>query len=196
MFDFPFIFKGFVSSTEDCTLLSEIFRIYINKDLTSYLISTSDYIAQASPVGGVSAGSVSKLSVSGDVATLSATAHVWNTKEFIEGTQYILEFNIVTAGYPGYDFGVYVGENSANCIGFNFQANQWKPYPGTNVNFQKRYTSYVPVKIIRNGNNWNIDINNGELSQNLISNSTIKNMISMVKFSGGTMSIKNLQITY
>ena len=175
-------------------ILSEIYRVYINKDLTSYLISTSDYVAKDSPVNGVSAGSVSKLSVSNNIATLSATAHVWNTQEFTEKQDYILMFDVVNAGYPGYDWGFYIGDSKDACVGVNFQYSKAGFLPSGNISFNTRYTSYVPVIITRHNENWNININNGQINQDFTYTGEILNKLSMVKFSGGNMSIKNLKI--
>ena len=136
--------------------------------------------------------------MSGDTATLSANATAHHTKEFTEKTQYVLEFDMKTASSPGYDQGFGIGEDSTHFCAMHFQAQTAYFKSSTNnqlvQSFHKRYTSYVPVKITRNGNDFNININNGELNKDLTADVEIPNKFFMLKFSWGDISIKNLRI--
>ena len=169
-------------------------KLYIN--LTSYLVSKSDYEYKSIWVAG--AGSSSNLSMSEDTATLSANATAHHTKEFTEKTQYLLEFDMKTASSPGYDQGFGIGDDSSHFVAKHFQAQTAYFRASTNnqnnTSFNKRYTSYVPVKITRNGNNFNININNGELNKDLTADVEIPNKFFMLKFSWGNISIKNLRV--
>ena len=192
-----FIFKVFVSFTEDCTLQSEIYEIYIKIDLTSYLLSKSDY--EYKQIWIANAGSASKLSMSSDTATLSANATAHHTQEFTDKTHYILEFMGKAGSSLGYDWGFGIGEDSTHFVAMHFQAQTayFKACTNNNNNasFNKRYQSYVPIKITRNGNQWNININNGELNKDLVSDVEIPNKFFMLRFSWSDMSVKDMKLT-
>ena len=178
-------------------ILSEIYVIGYVKDLTSYLTTKSDY--EYKSIWTANAGSASNLSMSGNTATLSANATAHHTKEFTDKTHYILEFNGKAGSSLGYDWGFGVGEDSTHFVAMHFQ-NKTAYFKActnnqNNASFSKRYQSYVPIKITRNGNQWNININNGELNKDLVSDVEIPNKFFMLRFSWSDMSIKDLKCT-
>ena len=167
---------------------------YNTHNLDTYLTTKSDY--EYKQIWVANAGSASNLSMSSDTATLSANATAHHTQEFTDADHYILEFNMKTASSPGYDEGFGIGEDSSHFVAMHFQAQTAFFRASTNnqnnASFNKRYTSYVPVKITRNGNNFNININNGELDKDLVADVEIPNKFFMLKFSWGDISIKDL----
>ena len=137
--------------------------------------------------------------MSSDTATLSANATAHHTQEFTDAVHYILEFNMKTTSSPGYDEGFGIGEDSSHFVAMHFQAPTAYFRASTNnqnnASFNKRYTTYVPVKITRDGNNFNININNGELDKDLVADVEIPNKFFMLKFSWGDISIKDMKLT-
>lgn len=137
--------------------------------------------------------------MNGNTATLSANATAHHTKEFTDKKHYILEFNMKAGSSLGYDYGIGIGEDSTSFIGMHFQANTayFKAKTSStdndnNASFNERYQNYVPVKITRNGYNWNININNGELNKNLVTDLDLVNKFFMIRFSWGDMSVKDM----
>ncbi|WP_458454197.1 Ig-like domain repeat protein [Methanobrevibacter sp.] len=181
--------KNGIMSSKPCSIWS-----YNTYNLDNYLTTKTDY--EYKKIWTANAGGATNLSMSGNTATLSANATAHHTKEFIDKTHYILEFNMKTASSPGYDYGFGIGEDSTNFAAIHWQANTCyiiaKSNSNNNVSFNKRYTNYVPVKITRNGNEFNFNINNGEINRTVIADVEIPNKFFMMKFSWGDISIKDM----
>ena len=190
-----FIFKSFVSFTEDCTLQSEIYVIHYTMDLTQYLTNISNY--------DYAEGNSSKLAhdASDNSVQFKSTVTAMRNEVFCSKNKYVLEFDWKLS--RGYDGGFIIG-TPTDYLSFTQQSslfqlqhgrmNSDSYYGGTvRINSSARFTSYVHVKITRNENTFNINVNNGQIIMSFTAQ--LENQFGGRCWSG-TSYIKNLKVTY
>ena len=162
-------------------------------DKTSYLLDTNNYTYLTGTSGGISrAGS--------NTIQLDATRYTLHNKEFTHSKKYILTFEIKMS--YGRDAGFIIGNND-DYMTWTQQEEMEILQHGSNSNdsaysafsqssSSNRYTSFIPVVIMRNNNDWTININNGEFIHTC--QYDFANKFGFRAWTSGNVQIKNLKI--
>lgn len=160
---------------------------------TDYLLDTNNYTYLKGTSGGISrAGS--------NTIQLDATRYALHNKEFTHSKKYILTFEIKMS--YGRDAGFIIG-NHDDYMTWTQQEEMETLQHGSNNNdmaytefgsssSSNRYTSFVPVTVIRNNNDWIINVNNGDAIHTCTYN--FANKFGLRAWTSGNAQIKNLKI--
>lgn len=160
---------------------------------TGYLLDTDNYTHLTGTSGGISRAGL-------DTIQLDATRYVLHNKEFTHSKKYILTFEIKMS--YGRDAGFIIGDNN-DYMTWTQQTEMEILQHGAYDNdgafsafgsssSSNRYTSFIPVVIIRNNDDWTININNGEFIHTCQYN--FVNKFGLRAWSSGNVQIKNLKL--
>ena len=162
-------------------------------DKTSYLLDTNNYTYLTGTSGGIS-------QADSNTIQLDATRYALHNKEFTHSKKYILTFEIKMS--YGRGAGFIIGDNNDYMTWTQQEAMETLQH-GSNSNdsaypafgqssSSNRYTSFIPVVIMRNNNDWTININNGEFIHTCQYN--FANKFGLRAWSSGNVQIKNLKL--
>ena len=162
-------------------------------DKTDYLLNTDNYTYLQGTSGGISQAGL-------DTIQLDATRYILHNKEFTHSKKYILTFEIKMS--YGRDAGFIIGDND-DYMTWTQQMEMETLQHGSNSNdgaysafsqssSSNRYTSFIPIVVIRNDNDWIININNGEFIHTC--QYDFANKFGLRAWSSGNVQIKNLKL--
>lgn len=162
-------------------------------DKTGYLLDTDNYTHLTGTSGGISRAGL-------DTIQLDATRYVLHNREFTHSKKYILTFEIKMS--YGRDAGFIIGDDD-DYMTWTQQEEMETLQHGSNNNDMAytefgssssfhRYTSFVPVTVIRNNNDWIINVNNGDAIHTCTYN--FANKFGLRAWTSGNVQIKNLKI--
>lgn len=177
-------------------------------DLTNYTNDLSNYeFIQLDPQQN--AGSIEDLSITSDNELLIQNknwlgSQPFNKSSFYDDNYYIIELDVKkpTGNYPGKDLGIIIGD-SKNYVHiflgyYNIECSVngvTQSQSGQIVNI----VNYTHIKIIRTGDDWEVDYNNGEWSTRFSSpRVSIKNNLGfreVLWHNYGKAYIKNVKLT-
>lgn len=160
---------------------------------TGYLLDTNNYTYLKGTSGGISRVGLNTIQ-------LDATRYVLHNREFTHSKKYILTFEIKMS--YGRDAGFIIGNND-DYMTWTQQEEMEILQHGSNSNdgaysafgqssSSNRYTSFIPVVIMRNNNDWTININNGEFIHTC--QYDFANKFGFRAWTSGNVQIKNLKI--
>lgn len=160
---------------------------------TSYLLDTNNYTYLTGTSGGISqAGS--------NTIQLDATRYVLHNREFTHSKKYMLTFEIKMS--YGRDAGFIIGDNNDYMTWTQQEAMETLQHGAydddgafsafDSSSSSNRYTSFIPVVIIRNNDDWVININNGEFIHTC--QYDFANKFGFRAWTSGNVQIKNLKI--
>ena len=171
-------------------------EFYIGKDLTTYLNNTTNYT--------YATGDSSKLTkdTSDNSVKFNSVVMALKNEKFCETNYYTLEFDWKLS--KGYDGGVMLG-TPTNYLSFTQQTSNFPIQHGNmtsegyynenqNNSSSKRFSNYVHVIIIRNGNTFTIDVNNKDIYLTYTPSNYIENKFGARCWSSGISYIKNLKV--
>lgn len=160
---------------------------------TGYLLDTNNYTYLTGTSGGISRAGL-------DTIQLDATRYVLHNKEFTHSKKYILTFEIKMS--YGRDAGFIIGDNNDYMTWTQQEAMETLQHGAYNddgafsafgsSSSSNRYTSFIPVVIIRNNDDWTININNGEFIHTC--QYDFANKFGFRAWTSGYVQIKNLKI--
>lgn len=174
--------------------LSNVNFVYTQTlDKTSYLLDTNNYTYLTGISGGIS-------QTGSNTIQLDATRYVLHNREFTYSKKYILTFEIKMS--YGRDAGFIIGDNNDYMTWTQQEAMetlQHGAYDDDNAfsafgssSSANRYTSFIPVVIIRDNDDWTININNGEFIHTC--QYDFANKLGFRAWTSGNVQIKNLKI--
>ena len=160
---------------------------------TGYLLDTDNYTHLTETSGGISR-------VGLDTIQLDAERHVLHNREFTHSKKYILTFDMKIS--YGRDAGFIIGSNDdymAWTQQEEIETLQHGSYNNDSAytafgssSSSNRYTSFIPVVVMRNNNDWIININNGEFIHSC--QYDFANKFGFRAWTSGDVQIKNLKI--
>lgn len=162
-------------------------------DKTGYLLDTNNYTYFQETSGGISRVGLNTIQ-------LDATRYVLHSREFTHSKKYILTFEIKMS--YGRDAGFIIGDNNDYMTWTQQEAMETLQHGAYNddgafsafgsSSSSNRYTSFIPVVIIRNNDDWTININNGEFIHTC--QYDFANKFGFRAWTSGYVQIKNLKI--